>query len=357
MSVNKLPVINCISNIVTANDCANVLLAAGFSPIMADEPQELEDIAAAANALVINLGTPSDRKYEAARAGGLAYNALHKPVIIDPVGVAVSGYRRRRLKELLATVHPDVIRCNLSEAGAILGLIADDTGCYLDEAACSNADGDTYSNADSDNSNDAYGTAVSDKQGQGAVDQSGSGDTVHKVERKSTMHQQSDEEKTVPDACGIDSRESSDISMQLAPETAKQLARSLHTVVLISGAADVVSDGVHLRLIEGGSDRLKSITGAGCMLSALCGGFAAAAINEAHERPASDSAGESGLVGENCFADEQELIYEGICAASNFFKRAAELAESRLSEDGGTGELRMRLIDACASILVSMHLN
>ena len=270
MSANKIPVINCISNIVTANDCANVLLAAGFSAIMADEPQEMADIARAADAIVINLGTPSDRKYEAARAGGLAYNALHKPVIIDPVGVAVSGYRRQRLKELLSIVHPDVIRCNLSEAKAILKLITD-----------GDADADT--------------------------EQTDNGDT-----------------------CGIDSREDSDTNMKLTPKTARQLALSLQAVVLISGVADVVSDGTNVSIIEGGSDKLKSITGAGCMLSALCGGFAA---------------------GIECTSmSGREAMYDSICEASRFFKRAAELAESRLSGIGGTGELRMRLIDACGCI-------
>ena len=340
MSANKIPVINCISNIVTANDCANVLLAAGFSAIMADEPQEMEDIARAADAIVINLGTPSDRKYEAARAGGLAYNALHKPVIIDPVGVAVSDYRRQRLKELLSIVHPDVIRCNLSEAKAILKLItdgdADAAACcdvaavYSDAAVYSNvtmhsnatvhsdaaaycdvpavySDAAAYCDADADANCNAATTVYCDATADADTEHTDNGDT-----------------------CGIDSREDSDTNMKLTPKTARQLALSLQAVVLISGAADVVSDGTNVSIIEGGSDKLKSITGAGCMLSALCGGFAA---------------------GIECTSmSGREAMYDSICEASRFFKRAAELAESRLSGIGGTGELRMRLIDACGCI-------
>ena len=60
IKMNTIPVIHCISNIVTANDCANLLLAAGFSPVMAEEPLEMEEFASAADALVINLGTPSE---------------------------------------------------------------------------------------------------------------------------------------------------------------------------------------------------------------------------------------------------------------------------------------------------------
>lgn len=313
MSANKIPVINCISNIVTANDCANVLLAAGFSAIMADEPQEMEDIARAADAIVINLGTPSDRKYEAARAGGLAYNALHKPVIIDPVGVAVSSYRRQRLKELLSIVHPDVIRCNLSEAKAILKLITDgdaDSIVYSDAAVYSNATvvySDAAAYCDADANCNAATTVYCDATADADTEHTDNGDT-----------------------CGIDSRENSDINMKLTPKTARQLALSLQTVVLITGAADVVSDGANVSIIEGGSDKLKSITGAGCMLSALCGGFAA---------------------GIECTSmSGREAMYDSICEASRFFKRAAELAESRLSGIGGTGELRMRLIDACGCI-------
>lgn len=355
MNVNKIPVINCISNLVTANDCANVLLAAGFSAIMAYEPQEMEDIARAADALVINLGTPSDRKYEAARAGGLAYNRLHKPVVIDPVGVAVSSYRRIRLKELLDIVHPDVIRCNLSEAKAILRLIAD-VAADADNANsnpfdnavsnsrdCTDAD-NAYSNprdyADADNVAGKLcdNTDSNPRRNADSDPHDNSYAAYYEAMSSGVMHQNLRHDPAAAgisnDTCGIDSRESSDMNMKLAPQTAMQLAQSLHTVVLISGAADVISDGVNVRLIEGGSDKLKSITGTGCMLSALCGGFAA---------------------GRECSKPERETIYDSICEASAFFKRAAELAESRLSECAGTGELRMRLIDACGSIQHNDH--
>ena len=38
------PLIHCITNYVTVNDCANVLLAAGASPIMADDADEAAEI-------------------------------------------------------------------------------------------------------------------------------------------------------------------------------------------------------------------------------------------------------------------------------------------------------------------------
>ena len=63
----KRPLVHCISNIVTANDCANLLLACGASPMMAEAPEEMEEITRIADATVLNLGTPSREKYAAAR--------------------------------------------------------------------------------------------------------------------------------------------------------------------------------------------------------------------------------------------------------------------------------------------------
>lgn len=40
----KVPLIHNITNYVTVNDCANILLACGGSPIMADDPAEVEEI-------------------------------------------------------------------------------------------------------------------------------------------------------------------------------------------------------------------------------------------------------------------------------------------------------------------------
>ena len=64
------PLLHCISNIVSANDCANLALAIGASPIMAQAPQEMADIAALAGAVVLNTGTPDEAKFTAARTAG-----------------------------------------------------------------------------------------------------------------------------------------------------------------------------------------------------------------------------------------------------------------------------------------------
>lgn len=118
----KRPLVHCISNIVTANDCANLLLTAGASPMMAEAPEEMAEITRLADATVLNTGTPSAGKYAAARICLEESNRLGKPVVLDPVGVGAGSWRLARVAELLESGTPDIVRVNLAEAEALLGL-------------------------------------------------------------------------------------------------------------------------------------------------------------------------------------------------------------------------------------------
>ena len=110
-----------ITNFVTVNDCANVLLAIGASPIMADDEDEVEEITQIANALVINLGTLNKRTISSMLLSGKKANELGIPVILDPVGVGVSTLRNNAVKDLFEQVKFNVIRGNLSELSYIAG--------------------------------------------------------------------------------------------------------------------------------------------------------------------------------------------------------------------------------------------
>jgi len=112
---NIHPLIHCITNYVTVNDCANLLLACGASPIMADEPAEAEEITAICSGLVLNIGTLNMRTVEAMKLAGLKAHALHHPVVLDPVGAGASHLRTRTALQLLAEVKPPILRCNVSE--------------------------------------------------------------------------------------------------------------------------------------------------------------------------------------------------------------------------------------------------
>ena len=194
------PLVHCITNYVTINDCANLLLASGASPIMADDPEEAAEITAMCGALVLNLGTPNPRKLEAMLRAGQEANRLGRPVVLDPVGVGGSELRKTAAKRLLERVRIAVIRGNASEIRTLV-----------------------------------QGTAA------------------HR---------------------GVDTDESS--SFEASFRLAGQLAESVGAAVVLTGDADVVTDGRTTFRVRNGHPMMRSVTGAGCQLSSLTGAFAAA---------------------------------------------------------------------------------
>ena len=117
---NKKPLLHCMVNLVTANDCANLVLACGASPIMAEDLEEAEQVVSACDGLVLNLGTPSPRKVQALLLAGKTAKRQGKPVIFDPVGAGCSDFRRNAAHEMMEQVRPDIIRGNASEILTLL---------------------------------------------------------------------------------------------------------------------------------------------------------------------------------------------------------------------------------------------
>lgn len=109
------PLVHNITNYVTVNDCANILLACGGSPIMADDIAEVEEITSICNALVINIGTLNSRTVESMLKAGKKANELNIPVILDPVGAGASKLRTETAFRLLEEVKFAVVRGNMSE--------------------------------------------------------------------------------------------------------------------------------------------------------------------------------------------------------------------------------------------------
>ncbi|KAJ53466.1 hydroxyethylthiazole kinase [Clostridium tetanomorphum] len=118
----KNPLIHHITNYVTVNDCANIVLAIGGSPVMADDEREVEEMVSIASSLVINIGTLNSRTVKSMLLAGKRANKLNIPVILDPVGVGATSYRTEVAKELIEEVHFSVIRGNLSEIKNIAGI-------------------------------------------------------------------------------------------------------------------------------------------------------------------------------------------------------------------------------------------
>lgn len=194
----KAPLVHCMANFVTANDCANLLLAVGASPIMADDPMESQNITENCAALTLSLGTPGEKRLEAMRLSAQTAKRRKIPVILDPVGVTISSLRLKAAKELLESGAVSIIRGNASE---ILVLAGESAG-----------------------------------------------------------------------ACGLEAEDSADGAI----DTAGRLAAKTGTIVVMTGETDLVTDGVRLARVHNGHPIQRSITGAGCQLTALVGAFAAA---------------------------------------------------------------------------------
>lgn len=127
------PVIHQITNFVTINDCANITTALGASPVMACCSEEAEDITSASQALVLNLGTPDNCRFEAAALSGKKANTHDIPIIIDPVGIGASAYRKAGVENILKEVHPSVIKGNAAEIRTLAG-ISNTTNKCIDSA-------------------------------------------------------------------------------------------------------------------------------------------------------------------------------------------------------------------------------
>ena len=89
------PLVHNITNYVTVNDCANALLAIGASPIMSDEPADVEDITSICGGLTLNIGTLNERSIEGMFAAGARASELGHPIVLDPVGAGASALRTR----------------------------------------------------------------------------------------------------------------------------------------------------------------------------------------------------------------------------------------------------------------------
>ena len=244
---SKAPLIQCITNFVTVNDCANILLAAGASPTMAQDIREMEEAMEGAHGLVCNLGAIDF--VDSMILAGKRANELGIPVVLDPVAAGGTTLRRRLSVKLLEEVRFSAIRGNASEIRALAGQAS--LGSGVDAAAW---------------------------------------DTI------------------TPE------------NLPQSVKLIRNLAQRTGSVIAVSGAMDVVSDGTQTILLHNGCATMARITGSGCMLTTLIGAFCAAA---------------------------PEHPFEATCAAMAAMGICGELAEEkRLHNKTGNATFRTDLIDA-----------
>jgi hydroxyethylthiazole kinase len=191
----RKPLVHQITNYVVMNETANATLAIGALPVMAHAPQEVEQMASAASALVLNIGTLSDDWVEAMILAGRAANAAGVPIVLDPVGAGATSYRTDTAKRLLDALELAVVRGNSAEIATLAGRQAEIRGV------------------------EAVGTGGS------------------------------------------------------SGELARSAAQALGCVVAVTGPVDHVSDGETVNAVANGHELMGTVTGTGCMSTALTGCF------------------------------------------------------------------------------------
>ena len=121
------PLIQNITNYVSMNVMANVLLAAGASPAMVHAEEEAAEFASFTSALTINIGTLSQGWVTSMLLAAKAANAADTPWVLDPVAAGATSFRRETAARLL-DLKPAIIRGNASEIMALSGLLASGKG-------------------------------------------------------------------------------------------------------------------------------------------------------------------------------------------------------------------------------------
>ena len=243
----RAPLVQCITNFVTVNDCANILLAAGASPNMAQDIREVEEAVTGADGLVCNLGAID--LVDSMILAGKRASELGIPVVLDPVAAGGTMLRRELSAKLLEEVRFTAIRGNASEIRAL-------------------------------------------------ARQGGRGSGV--------------------DLCATDAMTEENLAESVA--LVRQLAGDLRAVIAVSGKLDIVSDGARTAILRNGCATMARITGSGCMLTTLVGGFCAAV---------------------------PEHPFEATCAAMAAMGICGEIAEGmRLQNKTGNATFRTDLIDA-----------
>lgn len=204
-----------ITNYVTVNDVANMLLACGGSPIMSDDIVDAPEITAICGGLNINIGTLNQRTIPAMFAAGKKARELNHRILLDPVGAGAGRLRTETAVKLMKEVGFDVIRGNISEIKTL-----------------------------------AYGSGKTrgvDASAQDAV---------------------------------------AEENLEKSVEFAKAFAEDTGSIIVMTGAIDLVADGKTCYVIRNGRPEMGLITGTGCQLSGLITAFITANPNHMTEAAA-----------------------------------------------------------------------
>ena len=257
------PLIHCITNYVTVNDCANALLACGASPIMSDEPEDVEDITTICNALVLNIGTLNKHSIEGMHRAAARASELNHAIVLDPVGAGASKLRTNTAAELMRKYSVSVVRGNMSEIKALAAALdlnlESSAGCEAEQGVAQDASTAAEHGSAQDASTSAeHGDAQSSAQGASdAAAGAPSGGSTRGVDVAEEDIVRSD-------------------NLRASAQFACNFAREAGCVVAITGPVDIVANAAAAYAVSNGSALCARITGAGCMLSCTTAAYVAA---------------------------------------------------------------------------------
>lgn len=244
----SVPLVHNITNYVTVNDVANVLLACGGSPIMSDEAEDVEDITSVCGGLNINIGTLHKTSIEGMFRAGRKANELGHPVLLDPVGAGASALRTNTALDLMKELNLAVIRGNISEIKTLA----------LGSGTTKGVDADVADAVTEENLDEAVAFV-------------------------------------------------------------KKFAKESGSIIAVTGAIDLVTDGEKCYVIRNGRPEMGKITGTGCQLSGMMTAYITANLENRLEAAAAS-----------------------VCVMG----LAGQIGWNRMQEGDGNSTYRNRIIDA-----------
>ena len=244
----SVPLVHNITNYVTVNDVANVLLACGGSPIMSDEAEDVEDITSVCGGLNINIGTLHKTSIEGMFRDGRKANELGHPVLLDPVGAGASALRTNTALDLMKELNLAVIRGNISEIKTLA----------LGSGTTKGVDADVADAVTEENLDEAVAFV-------------------------------------------------------------KKFAKESGSIIAVTGAIDLVTDGEKCYVIRNGRPEMGKITGTGCQLSGMMTAYITA---------------------------NPENRLEAAAASVCVMGLAGQIGWNRMQEGDGNSTYRNRIIDA-----------
>ncbi len=265
----KRPLVYSVTNFVTVNDCANALLALGASAIMSNEILETKDLVKISDGINVNIGTVTEKSFKLMKTAGICANKYKKPIVLDIAGLGASEYRGNVVKELLKKVRFTVIKGNVSEIKAFV-----------------------------------YGKQRNSPGKSLGVD----------VKTEDEIRKPNDLAK----------KENQEFLLNV-----KEIAKKLNTVLVLTGAIDLIVSKKNIYVVENGNAMMSKVCGTGCILNCIVAAFLAAETSE-----------------ENNLEKMENACIAAVCA----FGICGELAFSAIKKTDGTISYKNKLLDCLYTI-------